>query len=128
MDFFLAFDYFNGRNRTAVLAIGFLALRPLRHSTRIAVLITAISVMLFPTGIYGMVYLVGANTHAPFSSHSKQFAMIYQDQSAWQTRRSSNFSSFCTRDGFIAIDRQKTKMKNMLLSVDSDAAQLMGVM
>ncbi|HEU1559557.1 TPA: branched-chain amino acid ABC transporter permease, partial [Streptococcus pneumoniae] len=49
---------------TAILGvvIEFLAYRPLRHSTRIAVLITAIGVSFLLE--YGMVYLVGANTRA----------------------------------------------------------------
>ena len=49
---------------TAILGviIEFLAYRPLRHSTRISVLITAIGVSFLLE--YGMVYLVGANTRA----------------------------------------------------------------
>lgn len=44
------------------MIIEFLAYRPLRHSTRIAALITAIGVSFFLE--YGMVFLVGANTHS----------------------------------------------------------------
>ena len=68
---------------TAILGvvIEFLAYRPLRHSTRIVVLITAIGVSFLLE--YGMVYLVGANTRA-FLKRFKQFAMIW-DQLAQQT-------------------------------------------
>ena len=61
---------------TAILGvvIEFLAYRPLRHSTRIAVLITAIGVSFLLE--YGeSVYLVGANTRA-FPQAIQQFAMI----------------------------------------------------
>ena len=62
MDFFLALIISMAGTALLGVVIEFLAYRPLRHSTRIAVLITAIGVSFLLE--YGMVYLVGANTRA----------------------------------------------------------------
>ncbi len=62
---------------TAILGvvIEYLAYRPLRHSTRIAALITAIGVSFLLE--YGMVYLVGANTRAfPQAIETVRFDLV----------------------------------------------------
>ena len=112
---------------TAILGvvIEFLAYRPLRHSTRIAALITAIGVSFFLE--YSMVRLVGANKHAfpqtlatvkynlgPVSVTNVQLIILGV----------SIFLMLALQ--FIV---QKTKMGKAMraVSVDSDAAQLMGI-
>ena len=74
-----------------------------------------------------MVYLVGANTRAfPQAIETVRFDLgpIKLDK-----RSIDDFSSFCPLDGFATIDRPKTKMGKAMraVSVDSDAAQLMGI-
>ncbi len=112
---------------TAILGvvIEFLAYRPLRNSTRIAALITAIGVSFFLE--YSMVRLVGANKHAfpqtlatvkynlgPISVTNVQLIILGV----------SIFLMLALQ--FIV---QKTKMGKAMraVSVDSDAAQLMGI-
>ena len=112
---------------TAILGvvIEFLAYRPLRNSTRIAALITAIGVSFFLE--YSMVRLVGANKHAfpqtlatvkynlgPVSVTNVQLIILGV----------SIFLMLALQ--FIV---QKTKMGKAMraVSVDSDAAQLMGI-
>lgn len=112
---------------TAILGvvIEFLAYRPLRNSTRIAALITAIGVSFFLE--YSMVRLVGANKHAfpqtlatvkynlgPVSVTNVQLIILGV----------SIFLMLALQ--FIV---QKTKMGKVMraVSVDSDAAQLMGI-
>lgn len=112
---------------TAVLGmlIEYLAYRPLRNSTRIAALITAIGVSFLLE--YGMVYFVGANTRAfpqvletvkydlgPISVTNVQLTIL-------------GVSLFL----MVALQFivKKTKMGKAMraVSVDSDAAQLMGI-
>ena len=62
LNFFLALILSMIGSAILGVIIEFLAYRPLRHSTRISVLITAIGVSFLLE--YGMVYLVGANTRA----------------------------------------------------------------
>ena len=112
---------------TAILGvvIEFLAYRPLRNSTRIAALISAIGVSFFLE--YSMVRLVGANKHAfpqtlatvkynlgPVSVTNVQLIILGV----------SIFLMLALQ--FIV---QKTKMGKAMraVSVDSDAAQLMGI-
>ena len=112
---------------TAILGvvIEFLAYRPLRNSTRIAALITAIGVSFFLE--YSMVRLVGANKHAfpqtlatvkynlgPVSVTNVQLIILGV----------SIFLMLALQ--FIVL---KTKMGKAMraVSVDSDAAQLMGI-
>ncbi|HHF7032797.1 branched-chain amino acid ABC transporter permease [Streptococcus mutans] len=112
---------------TAILGvvIEFLAYRPLRNSTRIAALITAIGVSFFLE--YSMVRLVGANKYAfpqtlatvkynlgPVSVTNVQLIILGV----------SIFLMLALQ--FIV---QKTKMGKAMraVSVDSDAAQLMGI-
>ena len=93
---------------TAILGvvIEFLAYRPLRNSTRIAALITAIGVSFLLE--YGMVFFVGANT--------RSFPQVIVG------------ISILLMVGLQFIV-QKTKMGKAMraVSVDSDAAQLMGI-
>ena len=105
--------------------IEFLAYRPLRNSTRIAALITAIGVSFFLE--YGMVYLVGAEARAfpqamqtvkydlgPISVTNIQLIILVVSILLMLTLN------------FIV---KKTKMGKAMraVSVDSDAAQLMGI-
>ena len=99
MDFFLALIISMAGTALLGVVIEFLAYRPLRHSTRIAVLITAIGVSFLLE--YGMVYLVGANTRAfPQAIQTVRYDL-----------------------GPISL----TNVQLMILAVDSDAAQLMGI-
>lgn len=105
--------------------IEFLAYRPLRNSTRIAALITAIGVSFFLE--YGMVYLVGANTRSfpqvidtvrynlgPVSLTNIQLLIL---------------GVSIVLMILLQLIVQKTKMGKAMraVSVDSDAAQLMGI-
>ena len=113
---------------TAILGvvIEYLAYRPLRHSTRIAALITAIGVSFLLE--YGMVYLVGANTRAFPSSKSKQFVMDLGPISLTNIQLLILTVSLVLMV-LLQLIVQKTKMGKAMraVSVDSDAAQLMGI-
>ena len=74
LNFFLALILSMIGSAILGVIIEFLAYRPLRHSTRISVLITAIGVSFLLE--YGMVYLVGANTRA-FPQAIQQFVMTW---------------------------------------------------
>ncbi|HGK0466295.1 TPA: branched-chain amino acid ABC transporter permease [Streptococcus pneumoniae] len=106
---------------TAILGvvIEFLAYRPLRHSTRIAVLITAIGVSFLLE--YGMVYLVGANTRA--------FPQAIQTVRYDLGPISLTNVQLMILMILLQVIVQKTKMGKAMraVSVDSDAAQLMGI-
>ena len=103
---------------TAILGvlIEFLAYRPLRNSTRIAALITAIGVSFLLE--YGMIFFVGANT--------RSFPQVIK------TVR-FNLGPILGISIFLMVALQfivqKTKMGKAMraVSVDSDAAQLMGI-
>ncbi|MGT2924677.1 branched-chain amino acid ABC transporter permease [Streptococcus caviae] len=112
---------------TAVLGvvIEFLAYRPLRNSTRIAALITAIGVSFFLE--YSMVRLVGANKHAfpqTLATVKYNFGPISVTNVQLIILGVSIFLMLALQ--FVV---QKTKMGKAMraVSVDSDAAQLMGI-
>ena len=111
---------------TAILGvvIEYLAYRPLRHSTRIAALITAIGVSFFE---YGMVFFVGANTRSfpqVIKTVRYNFGPISISNIQLMILGVSVFLMVALQ--FII---QKTKMGKAMraVSVDSDAAQLMGI-
>lgn len=112
---------------TAVLGmlIEYLAYRPLRNSTRIAALITAIGVSFLLE--YGMVYFVGANTRAfpqVLETVKYDFGPISVTNVQLTILGVSLFLMVALQ--FIV---KKTKMGKAMraVSVDSDAAQLMGI-
>ncbi|MFS9037440.1 branched-chain amino acid ABC transporter permease [Streptococcus timonensis] len=112
---------------TAILGviIEFLAYRPLRNSTRISVLITAIGVSFLLE--YGMVYLVGANTRA----FPQAIQTVRYDLGPISL---TNIQLLILGVSLILMVLlqlivKKTKMGKAMraVSVDSDAAQLMGI-
>lgn len=112
---------------TAILGmlIEFLAYRPLRHSTRIAALITAIGVSFLLE--YGMVYLVGAEARA-FPQALKTVKYILGPIVITNVQVIILTVSLLLMLGLQFIVKQ-TKMGKAMraVSVDSDAAQLMGI-
>ena len=105
--------------------IEYLAYRPLRHSTRIAALITAIGVSFLLE--YGMVFFVGANTRSfpqVIETVRYNFGPISISNIQLMILGVSIFLMVALQ--FII---QKTKMGKAMraVSVDSDAAQLMGI-
>ncbi|MDO5079482.1 branched-chain amino acid ABC transporter permease [Streptococcus minor] len=105
--------------------IEFLAYRPLRHSTKIAALITAIGVSFFLE--YGMVYLFGANTRAfPQALETVKYNLGPITVTNVQLTILGVSIFLMVALQFIV---QKTKMGKAMraVSVDSDAAQLMGI-
>lgn len=105
--------------------IEFLAYRPLRNSTKIAALITAIGVSFFLE--YGMVYFFGANPRAfPQALETVQYNLgpISVTNVKLTILGVSIFLMLALQ--FIV---QKTKMGKAMraVSVDSDAARLMGI-
>lgn len=112
---------------TAVIGviIEFLAYRPLRHSTRIAALITAIGVSFFLQ--YGMVYLVGAEAHAfPQAMQTVKYDLGPISVTNIQLIILAVSIILMLALNFIV---KQTKMGKAMraVSVDSDAAQLMGI-
>lgn len=112
---------------TAILGvvIEFLAYRPLRNSTRIAALITAIGVSFFLE--YGMVFFVGANTRSfPQVIETVRYTIGPVSISNIQLMILGISILLMVGLQFIV---QKTKMGKAMraVSVDSDAAQLMGI-
>ena len=112
---------------TAILGvvIEYLAYRPLRHSTRIAALITAIGVSFFLE--YAMVFFVGANTRSfPQVIHTVRYNVGPISISNIQLMILGVSILLMVILQFII---QKTKMGKAMraVSVDSDAAQLMGI-
>ena len=112
---------------TAILGvvIEYLAYRPLRHSTRIAALITAIGVSFLLE--YGMVFFVGAKTRSfppVIKTVRYNFGPISISNIQLMILGVSVFLMVALQ--FII---QKTKMGKAMraVSVDSDAAQLMGI-
>ncbi|MCK1216356.1 branched-chain amino acid ABC transporter permease [Streptococcus uberis] len=112
---------------TAILGmlIEFLAYRPLRHSTRIAALITAIGVSFLLE--YGMVYLVGAEARA-FPQALKTVKYNLGPITITNVQVIILTVSLLLMLGLQFIVKQ-TKMGKAMraVSVDSDAAQLMGI-
>ena len=112
---------------TAILGvvIEFLVYRPLRNSTRIAALITAIGVSFLLE--YGMIYFVGANTRSfPQVIKTVRFNLGPISISNIQLLILGISIFLMVALQFIV---QKTKMGKAMraVSVDSDAAQLMGI-
>jgi len=112
---------------TAILGviIEFLAYRPLRNSTRISVLITAIGVSFLLE--YGMVYLVGANTRAfPQAIHTVRYDLGPISLTNIQLLILGVSLVLMV---LLQLIVKKTKMGKAMraVSVDSDAAQLMGI-
>ena len=112
---------------TAILGmvIEFLAYRPLRHSTRIAALITAIGVSFLLE--YGMVYLVGADIRAfPQALETVKYNLGPVSVTNVQLTILGVSIFLMLALQFIV---QKTKMGKAMraVSVDSDAAELMGI-
>lgn len=112
---------------TAILGvvIEFLAYRPLRNSTRIAALITAIGVSFLLE--YGMVFFVGANTRSfPQVIETVRYTLGPISISNIQLMILGISILLMVGLQFIV---QKTKMGKAMraVSVDSDAAQLMGI-
>ena len=112
---------------TAILGvvIEFLAYRPWRNSTRIAALITAIGVSFLLE--YGMVFFVGANTRS-FPQVIKTVRYTLGPISISNIQLMILGISILLMVGLQFIV-QKTKMGKAMraVSVDSDAAQLMGI-
>ena len=112
---------------TAILGvlIEFLAYRPLRNSTRIAALITAIGVSFLLE--YGIIFFVGANTRSfPQVIKTVRFNLGPISISNIQLLILGISIFLMVALQFIV---QKTKMGKAMraVSVDSDAAQLMGI-
>ena len=112
---------------TAILGvvIEFLAYRPMRNSTRIAALITAIGVSFLLE--YGMVFFVGANTRSfPQVIETVRYTIGPVSISNIQLMILGISILLMVGLQFIV---QKTKMGKAMraVSVDSDAAQLMGI-
>jgi len=125
MDFFLALIISMAGTALLGVVIEFLAYRPLRHSTRIAVLITAIGVSFLLE--YGMVYLVGANTRAfPQAIETVRFDLGPISLTNVQLMILAVSVLLMV---LLQLIVQKTKMGKAMraVSVDSDAAQLMGI-
>ncbi|EMB56434.1 branched-chain amino acid ABC transporter permease [Streptococcus mutans] len=112
---------------TAILGvvIEFLAYRPLRNSTRITALITAIGVSFFLE--YSMVRLVGANKHA----FPQTLATVKYNLGSVSVTNVQLIILGVSIFLMLALQFivQKTKMGKAMraVSVDSDAAQLMGI-
>ncbi|MEW4354362.1 branched-chain amino acid ABC transporter permease [Streptococcus pneumoniae] len=105
--------------------IEFLAYRPLRHSTRIAALITAIGVSFFLE--YAMVYFFGANTRS-FPQVIDTVRYTFGPISLTNIQLMILGVSLVLMV-LLQLIVQKTKMGKAMraVSVDSDAAQLMGI-
>lgn len=105
--------------------IEFLAYRPLRNSTKIAALITAIGVSFFLE--YGMVYLVGADMRA-FPQALETVKYTVGPISITNVQLTILGVSLALMLALQFIVKQ-TKMGKAMraVSVDSDAAQLMGI-
>lgn len=105
--------------------IEFLAYRPLRQSTRIAALITAIGVSFFLE--YGMVYLFGANTRA-FPQALQTVKYNFGPISITNVQLTILGVSLLLMI-LLQFIVKKTKMGKAMraVSVDSDAAELMGI-
>lgn len=105
--------------------IEFLAYRPLRNSTKIAALITAIGVSFFLE--YGMVYLFSANVRAfPQALETVKYDLGFFSITNVQL---TILGVSIALIGLLQFIVKKTKMGKAMraVSVDSDAAQLMGI-
>ena len=125
LNFFLALILTMVLTACLGVLIEFLAYRPLRNSTKIAALITAIGVSFFLE--YGMVYLFGANTRAfPQALETVKYNLGPITVTNVQLTILGVSVFLMLALPFIV---QKTKMGKAMraVSVDSDAAQLMGI-
>lgn len=125
LNFFLALILTMVLTACLGVLIEFLAYRPLRNSTKIAALITAIGVSFFLE--YGMVYLFGANTRAfPQALETVKYNLGPITVTNVQLTILGVSIFLMVALQFIV---QKTKMGKAMraVSVDSDAAQLMGI-
>ena len=107
------------------VVIEFLAYRPLRNSTRISALITAIGVSFFLE--YIMVYFVGADTRS-FPQSIKMYTYHFGSISVTNVQLLILVVALVLMVALQLIVR-KTKMGKAMraVSVDSDAAELMGI-
>lgn len=107
------------------MTIEFLAYRPLRHSTRISALITAIGVSFLLE--YGMIALFGANTR-PFPQAMETVTYKLGSVQVTNVQLLILTVSILLMLALQVIVK-KTKMGKAMraVSVDSDAAQLMGI-
>ena len=125
LNFFLALILAMIGTAALGVLVEFLAYRPLRNSTRIAALITAIGVSFFLE--YVMVYFVGANT--------RSFPQVIETvRYSFGPISLTNIQLMILAVSLILmvllqVIVQKTKMGKAMraVSVDSDAAQLMGI-
>lgn len=125
MNFFLALPLTMVLTAVLGVLIEFLAYRPLRNSTKIAALITAIGVSFFLE--YGMVYLVGADMRA-FPQALETVKYNIGPISITNVQLTILGVSIALMVALQFIVKQ-TKMGKAMraVSVDSDAAQLMGI-
>ncbi|MGF0070610.1 branched-chain amino acid ABC transporter permease [Streptococcus orisratti] len=125
MNFFIALILTMVLTAILGMVIEFLAYRPLRHSTRIAALITAIGISFLLE--YGMVYLVGADIRAfPQALETVKYNLGPVSVTNVQLTILGVSIFLMLALQFIV---QKTKMGKAMraVSVDSDAAELMGI-
>lgn len=125
LNFFLALILAMVGTAALGVLVEFLAYRPLRNSTRIAVLITAIGVSFFLE--YVMVYFVGANTRS-FPQVIETVRYNFGPISLTNIQLMILVISLILMV-LLQVIVQKTKMGKAMraVSVDSDAAQLMGI-
>lgn len=125
MNFFVALILTMVLTAALGVIIEFLAYRPLRHSTKIAALITAIGVSFLLE--YGMVYLVGANVRA----FPQALETVRYDLGAFSVTNIQLIILGVSIFLMLALNFivKQTKMGKAMraVSVDSDAAQLMGI-
>lgn len=125
MNFFIALIVTMALTAVVGVLIEFFAYRPLRNSTRIAALITAIGVSFLLE--YGMIYFVGANTRAfPQALETVRYHLGPITISNVQLTILSVSIFLMLALNFIV---KQTKMGKAMraVSVDGDAAQLMGI-
>lgn len=125
MNFFIALILTMALTALVGVLIEFFAYRPLRNSTRIAALITAIGVSFLLE--YGMIYFVGANTRAfPQALETVRYHLGPITVSNVQLTILSVSIFLMLALNFIV---KQTKMGKAMraVSVDGDAAQLMGI-
>ena len=125
LNFFLALILAMVETAALGVLVEFLAYRPLRNSTRIAALITAIGVSFFLE--YVMVYFVGANTRS-FPQVIETVRYNFGPISLTNIQLMILVISLILMV-LLQVIVQKTKMGKAMraVSVDSDAAQLMGI-
>ena len=125
LNFFLALILAMVGTAALGVLVEFLAYRPLRNSTRIAALITAIGVSFFLE--YVMVYIVGANTRS-FPQVIETVRYNFGPISLTNIQLMILVISLILMV-LLQVIVQKTKMGKAMraVSVDSDAAQLMGI-